>query len=421
MGVVRGTLTLAMDPLQLRNPLAAQHLPVQSSGSRSGGTQLGWDLAFVRDRAPNVRLLFEALGRPRLQHAIWEIPGSGAIAHLLDVADWGTAPVRWFSQLHPAAPGLRRRYRWSASAVRWGGRLAGVPLPAPLHVPLDNPLPIVHWIAQVLQGGGTPHLLAFATAATQLCRAARDSGIRLAGAEFSLNGEPVTPERLRIIRDVGARGVPRYAIAEAGLVGSACLVPETPDDLHLLQDLVALIQPDADMPSVPADTLLLSALRSTAPLILINVSMGDRARVVERACGCPLQGLGWTRHLQSIRSDEKLTAGGMTFLDTDVVHVLEHLLPSCFGGGPTDYQIVEQDHGDGRARLSLLVHPRLGPLDAEAIVDAFLTGIGSGTGANHVMSLVWRTDAVVRVERRPPAATVSGKILHLHVNPPGAG
>jgi hypothetical protein len=192
-------------------------------------------------------------------------------------------------------------------------------------------------------------------------------------------------------------------------------------DLHFLQDLVALIQPDADMPSVPADTLLLSALRSTAPLILINVSMGDRARVVERACGCPLQGLGWTRHLQNIRSDEKLTAGGMTFLDTDVVHVLEHLLPSRFGGGPTDYQIVEQDHGDGRARLNLVVHPRLGPLDAEAIVDAFLTGIGSGTGANHVMSLVWRTDAVVRVERRPPAATVSGTILHLHVSPPGAG
>ena len=37
--------------------------------------------------------------------------------------------------------------------------------------------------------------------------------------------------------------------------------------------------------------------------------MGDRAAVAERACGCPLERLGWTTHLQDIRSYEKLTAG----------------------------------------------------------------------------------------------------------------
>jgi len=31
---------------------------------------------------------------------------------------------------------------------------------------------------------------------------------------------------------------------------------------------------------------------------------------------------GWDTHIHSIRSPEKLTAGGMSFLDTDVVRVI---------------------------------------------------------------------------------------------------
>ena len=34
---------------------------------------------------------------------------------------------------------------------------------------------------------------------------------------------------------------------------------------------------------------------------------------------------------------EKLNAGGMTFLDTDIVRLLERDLPARFGGGPTDF------------------------------------------------------------------------------------
>lgn len=60
--------------------------------------------------------------------------------------------------------------------------------------------------------------------------------------------------------------------------------------------------------------------------------------------------LGWTLHLHGIRSVEKLTAAGMTFLDSDVIRVLEEVLPGRFGGGPTHYQLVEEeDAEDGRA------------------------------------------------------------------------
>jgi hypothetical protein len=136
--------------------------------------------------------------------------------------------------------------------------------------------------------------------------------------------------------------------------------------------------------------------------------------VVRRACGCPLERLGWTTHLHTIRSDEKLTAGGMTFADADVIRVLEEVLPARFGGGPTDYQLLEEEVAGGRPRLRLLANPALGPLDAAAVAEAFLSAVGRGSGAQRVMALQWRQAGLLRVERRPPLATRSGKILHLH-------
>jgi hypothetical protein len=99
--------------------------------------------------------------------------------------------------------------------------------------------------------------------------------------------------------------------------------------------------------------------------------------------------------------------------------VLDQALPIRFGGGPTDYQLVEQEDAGGDSVLRLLVHPRLGPLDDATVREAFLEAIGAGTGAERVMSIAWRDARLLRVERRPPIPTASGKILHLHVSRPG--
>jgi hypothetical protein len=152
--------------------------------------------------------------------------------------------------------------------------------------------------------------------------------------------------------------------------------------VHFCDDLHALIQPEADPshPELPARALLLTSLRTSAPVILLNVSLGDRARMMRRRCGCPLEGHGWDRHLDGIRSFEKLTAGGMTFLDVDVAAVLETDLPARFGGGPADYQLLETERADGGPALVLRVHPRVGPLDEGAVRRA-PDAIGAGARA----------------------------------------
>lgn len=419
--VARGGVTISADPSRLRNPLSTSHVPVRTSGSRRGGTPLVIDLAFVRDCAVNTYLTIAARGAADWLRADWEVPGGAAIVVLLRLSSCGTPPIRWFCQVDPAAPGLHPRYRWSARALYWGSRLAGVPLPSPMHVPVDDPLPIVHWMIDLLRARRTPHLFTFSSPAVRLCQAAAASGIELRGAQFTLDGEPTTGARLEVIRRTGAEAVPRYSTMECGPIGEGCLAPGVPDDTHLLHDLHAVIQVGATEghAGLPPGALLISSLRATAPLILLNVSLGDQAALKQRTCDCPLERLGWTTHLHTIRSYEKLTAGGMTFLDTDLVPVLEEALPLRFGGAPTDYQLVEEEAADGHPRVLLLVHPEVGPLDPRTVAEAFLTEISRGSGVERVMGLAWRDANLLRVERRTPLTTPSGKILHLHQVPRG--
>jgi hypothetical protein len=414
--VVRGSATVELHPAQLLNPESAVHLLMASSGSRGQRRGIPIDLAYIRDVAVNGMLLQAARGSLGWARAIWSVPGGAALYYLIGYGVYGVYPERWFSQVHPSAPGLDPRYRLSGHALRLGALLAGVRMPSPRYVPVDGPLPIVRWMAGCLATGRTPHLDTFASSAARICLAAAETGIDLAGAHFQLSGEPLTEPLLAAIRRAGAEAVSNYGSMEAGSVGYSCLDPQAPDEAHVVTDLNALIQPGSENPDrrLPATALLVTSLRSAAPIILLNASMGDQAELTRRDCGCPLQRIRWDTHLHTIRSFEKLTAGGMTFLDVDVVRVLEEMLPARFGGGPTDYQLVEEGSDAGGSRLCLVIHPSVGPLDPKEVADAFLSMIGSDSGSTRVAELQWRQGGILRVERRPPVPTPSGKVLHLH-------
>jgi hypothetical protein len=128
-----------------------------------------------------------------------------------------------------------------------------------------------------------------------------------------------------------------------------------------------------------------------------------------------METLGWRTHLHTIRSFEKLTAGGMTFADVDIIRVLEEILPRRFGGGPSDYQLIEESTNDGQPRLRLLVHPSVAVIDPAAVSEVFLDALGAGSATGLVMALQLKQAGFLRVERKAPLATASGKILHLRV------
>ena len=98
-------------------------------------------------------------------------------------------------------------------------------------------------LAGVLANGGTPHLFTFVSPALRLCQAATQAGIELRGAMATITGEPVTAVRLGSLERAGLHAVAEYGSAECGgSISYGCLAPEAPDEVHLFDDLHALIQ-----------------------------------------------------------------------------------------------------------------------------------------------------------------------------------
>lgn len=423
--IVRGSASLLATASLPLNPLLRAHFHIPTSGSGGPRVAIPFDLRTIGDRAINRHLALAARGGLGWRHAYWGVPGSQALLNVLEFAAAGAPKVRWFVQVDPRAPSLSPLYRWSARGLRLGGLLAGQLLPTQQYVAVDAPLPIARWMAGELRAGRVPHLNGFASPAARVCQAALEAGLDLSGAQFTVGAEPVTEGRLALFQRVGATAVPGYGTSETSRIAYGCLAPAASDEVHLSSDLHALIQagPEKAGVGLPPNGLLITSLSPTAPLVLLNASLGDQAVLAERACGCPLEQLGWQTHLHTIRSFEKLSAGGMTFLDTDVIRVLDQVLPSRFGGGPTDYQLLEEEADDGRPRLVLLAHPRLGPLDERALIETFLSALGHGSGPERVMALQWRTSSLLTVERRAPRMTATGKVLHLYrgSRPSGAG
>lgn len=414
--VRRGSLRFDVAPGDLVRPGAVVHGLSTTGGSRGIPAVVPIDLRFVRDHAIDTHLTLEAHGGRDWVHAHWGAPGGTAITNPIEFAAGGRPARRWFSPIDLRASGIHSRYRASSLAMRAGGLLGGVRLPGPTTAPLDDPTPLVRWLRETLDAGETPHVWTFASSAVLAARAAVDAGIDIEGARFTGGGEPTTPARLEAVASAGARLLPRYGATETDIIAYACAAPDMADDQHVLDDRHALIHaPIALRDALPERSLLFTSLLSSAPLPLLNVSLGDVADLATRPCGCPLAAMGWQVHVRQIRSFEKLTAGGITFLDIDVIRVLEETLPMTFGGEPTHYQLVEDTTAQGAApSVRLHVHPAVGEIDTAKVMNVFLGAIGGGDSGERLMELQWRGSGALEVVRQPPLRTGSGKIHHLH-------
>jgi hypothetical protein len=376
-------------------------------------------LDFIRDTTVFLALYLEARqNSTRSELATWSVPGGVILSSLIKFVLAGATPTRWFSQLDTKSHELSLRYRLSTRILGWGGKLAGTSIPHPEYVSLDDPSPIIQWMKSCLQRGQTPHLFTFTSAAVCLAQRALETNVDLSGALITMSGEPTTPARLKTVKSCGVDALPAMGCVEVGHIGYGCLNPEAPDDMHLLKDLHVVIQPGEsnDRPDLKSNALLFSTLRLSSPLVLFNVSLGDQAILKKRACGCFQEELGMDTHIQNVRSFEKLTSGGMAFLDTEIVQVIEEELPKMFGGGPTDYQLIEDERDDGKPLLRLIIHPRVASLDLDKVKVTFLQKIASGSGAEKLTSLLWRDTDMVSVERGVPKMTTTGKIQHMHLN-----
>jgi len=163
-----------------------------------------------------------------------------------------------------------------------------------------------------------------------------------------------------------------------------------------------------------AERLLLTSLLPETPKLLLNVDSGDYGIMNTRRCGCPMEAAGFPQHLHTIRSFDKLTAGGMHFTADDALRVVEEVLPRKFGGVPGHYQLAVEER-DGHGRVTILVSPAVGPLDENRVVAATLEFLGSRSSAHRMMSENWKASGVLSVRREEPEVSAAGKVHPVRV------
>jgi hypothetical protein len=407
--IVRGSARIPVAEHDFDHPWLQPHFVTRTGGTRSQGTLIPMQLQFIADSAPDLLLALKAHDRLDADFVVWQ---TAPFFQFFRFARVGGAPGGWF---HPIQP-LHWKARVLGEYVHAIARTAGLEFPRPIWNALDDPGKLANWLVARQAAGRTLVVTAYASSAVRIALAAHERGQTLEGVTFIAHGEPFTEGKQRALLAAGAQVLVRYSTMESGTFGWACAQGEAPDDCHFAADSHAMIQQPrqiGDGPEVGA--FLMTSLLGSAPKILLNAETGDHAKVERRSCGCELESVGLDLHLSNIRSHEKLTSEGMTFVATRLIDVVEQVLPARVGGTSADYQVLEEEGEHGILRLSLLVSPRVGDLESDKVKQIFLEELGRGSELEAYMARIWEQAGTVEVRREAPVPTRGGKILPFHL------
>jgi len=267
-----------------------------------------------------------------------------------------------------------------------------------------------------LQVHGACLLYGHVSKALRVCIAAQEAGLDLTGAVFWGGGEPPTPAKIQRVTQTGARWVPGYYISEAGVVGQGCAQPTDTNDIHLFRDAFALTQHPRQVPGleITVQAFYFTTLLPTGPKLMLNAESDDYGLIESRSCGCLLESYGFTEHLRHIRSFRKLTGEGVTLVGSEMVRILEEVLPARLGGSPLDYQLIEEEDENGFTRLSLLVSPEIEMTDEAAVIEVVLEALSQGSVSAALAQAIWRQGETLGIKRMKPILTSRGKLMPLH-------
>lgn len=413
----RGSQSFAFSPSDFFNPRTAADFMGSTGGSRSAGTPVALSFSDIRAHAFEstlVSTMWDTLGVPT---AVWlpVLPSAAGLTLVLARAATGHPPNAWFSQIDPAAVQTSRVKRAVNDLLPATARLSGMRLPRPVFVPPSDPGPVLDWVTRTLRDHGRAYVFAYASSGLSLGQAAWDTGQRLDGLVLLLTGEPVTAAKVAAVKRTGARVINAYGSMQLGLGAINC--PSCPgEQLHLAEHEVALTTRRRERSDgVEVDALLWTSLRESSRNVLINVENDDYATVLrdDVPCSCAFGQAGVRVRIENPRGVSKVVAAGVTIRGEVFERLVETTLPERFGGGPGDYQFVEEEV-EGQTRLSLRVNPRLVDVSLEDAVQA-VREVLRRDEFGRLADDVWDGIDTLRAERATALRTRSGKTLPLEV------
>jgi hypothetical protein len=419
--IERPGLTLPVTARDFDNPAVPPVFVVESGGSSGLAINVGVNLEQVQSRAPDELVTLSAhnlLDAPALRWT--SILPTGSLRHILRAVYIGHAPQRWFSPLGLRDSRYWRRYALATYYTVFWARACGMPVPWPEYVRVQQAITIAKCACELLRSQGSCLVHCNPSRAMRVCLAAQEAELDLRGLAFHGSEEALTPAKLAFFEGAGVRFVSNYGGVESGRIGAACARPSEAGDVHLLRDAVALFSHPFTVENlgitVPAFNV--TSLLPAASKVMLNVQIDDYGIVEERHCGCELEQYGYTTHLRQIRSYAKLTGEGVTLIGTEMVRILEEVLPARFGGTPLDYQVLEEEDEQGFTRLYVLIDPRIQLPDDQTVVSVILSALSESSPTGDATRRVWEQMKTIRIRRTVPLLTARGKLLPLHSSRP---
>jgi hypothetical protein len=419
MPIVRNGKVIPVRAHDFDNPYLSHYYQVETGGSTGVGTRVEFDLDHLAAIAPLIMLTLDAHGVLDVPTALWYaiLPDSSGINNVLLRARFGRTCLKWFTPITRREPTLSLKYRLATEYIILAARLCGISVPRPEPVNLDNAVVVARWAAETLKAHGACMVRTSVSLALRVCVAAREEGLDLTDAVFWGGSEPPTAAKVQEMTRVGARYIPTYWFIEAGVVGLGCARPADVNDIHLFKDILALIQYPRQVPGthITVDAFHFTTLLPSTPKLMLNVESDDYGVMETRSCGCQLESYGFTEHLRDIHSFRKLTSEGVTLVGSDMILILEEVLPAKFGGSPLDYQLMEEEDDQGFTRLNLLVSPKIEIADEAAVIETVLEALGRSSVAADLARAHWSQANTLRVKRMEPIWTARGKLMPLHL------
>jgi hypothetical protein len=415
--VRRGSLEFSPRAADFDNPLlGATALTVRSSGTTGQPLNVGVHFDDAEYRAAQ-QMIGRHMKPGERPYGFWN---EDSARSFLRYAKMGIVPKLLFTTV-PVHASWESFHHTTLILATWlAVRSAGFAMPWPKFVSKDSARTVAQRLAQETARGKPAVMACHATQAIRICIAAAEKGLDISGTLFGCHGEPYTPTKAAVLAKAGARAVVDYSMRECGVVAFGCGNPGDVDEMHLFTDKMAMVNREHVTPAGErVCALIYTSLLPRSPKVLLNLYSGDYASVFTRDCGCKLAQLGLNVHLSNVRSYEKLTAEGVTFIGSRLYELVEEILPSRFGGYVNDYQLVEEEAESGISILSIVVSPRVGPVDEEAVIETVLSALeeSHAQGGGALMAEQWRLGANLRVVRRDVETTDNLKVLPLRPLP----
>jgi hypothetical protein len=416
--VTRGGMSFCVSPQDFDRPHSSAGITMQSSGTRNSPVSTFSSLEWLTLQGLGEAFFYSAHNLFSYAHAVYEPVLAGRMKPVLIKGKLGIPTDRWFALNVGAHSPLQARYHYlNARLVAKMGRWFGPGTANPQYLDPGNLEPILEWIRESRGKGKNCCIMTVVSKAVRIARTALETRLPLKGVTFIVSGEPLTPSKKRAIEEAGARIALRYGAGGDSGASFGCGNAQFIDEMHVPQSVISFVENPRvlDYGDPPIHPLMLTTLHPSAPRFLFNVENGDYATMITRDCCCPLHKVGFTQHIHTVRSFEKMTSEGMNYSGSDLFELLEDTIPAEFGGGPGDYQLVEEEDDRGQTRLTLVVHPEVRDVNETKLLSRLQQGLAQGSRNHRFIARIWQDADAFRIRRAIPHASARGKILPLHI------